>query len=132
MPTQDFKGTVNGITPVDQDSVNWTPTDGSGAGLSLSVNSATVLRVADLIFITCRVTYPSTADGSAAKISGLVHNCPYFCTMQVNSNSAVTDLIARVLNTDVEIMTSANTAVTNAQLSEKLVIFSGCYRRTST
>ena len=52
----------------------WTPTDGSGAGLSLTVTSATYTRTGRTVFLTGDITYPSTTSASAAIISGLPFN----------------------------------------------------------
>jgi len=50
---------------------SWTPTDGSGAGLTFSSVSANYTRNANMVFAYATVTYPSTADTSHAIISGL-------------------------------------------------------------
>jgi hypothetical protein len=49
----------------------WTPTDGSGAGLALTSVSGTWTKVGRLVTAAFTVTYPATADGSAAIIGGL-------------------------------------------------------------
>ena len=59
---------------------SWTPADGSGAALSFSSVSANYTRLANMVFAYFALTYPSTADGSSAVISGLpvaVPNQPY-------------------------------------------------------
>lgn len=129
MSTQDFKGTVNGITPVGEAANTWTPSDGSGASLAITVVAATYKKIGSIVFIVCRVTYPVTADASPAVLTGLPFTSALFSTMPINSDSAVADLIARTgtSNTSIDILTSGNTQVTNAQLSGKLLIFSGCY-----
>lgn len=49
----------------------WTPADGSGAGLSITVTEATFERFGDLVFAPFSITYPATADATAARIGGL-------------------------------------------------------------
>lgn len=49
----------------------WTPTDGSGAGLALTVNLATYTKVGRLITAQIDVTYPATVNGATAQIDGL-------------------------------------------------------------
>ena len=49
----------------------WTLADASGAGLALTVTSATYVRVGSLVFVFGAFAYPVTVDASAAKISGL-------------------------------------------------------------
>lgn len=61
----------------------WTPTDQSGASLSLTTTSATYQRVthgdgSHTLIIQADVTYPSTVNGSAASMSlpfGVNNNC---------------------------------------------------------
>lgn len=50
---------------------NWTPIDSSGAGLTLTVGYATYMRIGTLVICHFSITYPSTADASAAIIGGL-------------------------------------------------------------
>lgn len=49
----------------------WTPTDDSGAGLSLTVNNANYTRVGRLITVSAQLSYPANASASNAKIGGL-------------------------------------------------------------
>lgn len=49
----------------------WTPTDASGAALSLSSVSAVYAKIGKLVVATARFTYPVTANGANAKIGGL-------------------------------------------------------------
>jgi hypothetical protein len=50
---------------------NWTPTDASGAGLSLTVSDAYYSVSGQTCTVTFNITYPTTADASAAKIGGV-------------------------------------------------------------
>lgn len=50
---------------------NWVPVDASGASLVLTVIRATYVRIGSLYFCDLDVTYPVTADVTAAKIGGL-------------------------------------------------------------
>jgi len=59
----------------DYEEGTWTPADGSGAGLNLTVNSAGYVKVGQMVFLACSVTYPTTANGSRANISGLPFTC---------------------------------------------------------
>ena len=53
-----------------QSSGTWTPTDGSGAGLTFSAAVGTYVKVGNMIFANAYVTYPTTASGANAKITG--------------------------------------------------------------
>lgn len=50
---------------------NWTPTDGSGAGLTLTVSYAYYVRVGKQCTINMFITYPATASAAQATIGGL-------------------------------------------------------------
>ena len=54
----------------DYEENTWTPTDGSGAALSLTVNSAQYVKIGQLVMAVANITYPVTADGSNARING--------------------------------------------------------------
>lgn len=73
-------------------STAWTPSDASGAGLSLTVANATFYKIGGLCTISFGITYPSTASGAAASIL-LPANCrPRNASPAVNGGSpAYTD-----------------------------------------
>jgi hypothetical protein len=48
----------------------WTPTDGSGAGLTLTNNGSYYRRVGSLVVVTLDVTYPATASASTLILAG--------------------------------------------------------------
>lgn len=50
---------------------NWTPTDESGAALSLTVNYAQYALLGGMCFIVYNITYPTTASGATQSIGGL-------------------------------------------------------------
>ena len=49
----------------------WTPSDGSGAGLGLTVANATYTRIGRLVTANFAITYPATANATDARIGGL-------------------------------------------------------------
>lgn len=49
----------------------WTPTDNSGAGLSLTVHAATYVKHEKLVIAKGVITWPATADASQASLAGL-------------------------------------------------------------
>lgn len=49
----------------------WTPADGSGAGLVLTVTDARYVKHDTLVIASARITYPVTASGAQATLSGL-------------------------------------------------------------
>ena len=114
------------------DALAWTPADGSGAGLSLTVvaDGCIAYRIGGMVYAFVDLTYPATADGTTAKISGL----PYTCKNTTNDigagifgvQNAVAGLVGNVLNnTQTAQFVVTGTARTNAQMSGAVV--RGCF-----
>jgi len=61
----------NANTLDDYEEGTWTPTDGSGASLSLSVGSANYTKIGRVVNAQFSVQYPSTANGLRAAIGNL-------------------------------------------------------------
>ena len=55
----------------DYEEGTWTPTDASGAGLTLTVTNAFYTRIGRQVTVSAQVSYPATVDPSAASIGGL-------------------------------------------------------------
>jgi hypothetical protein len=69
-----FSGTFNQSQVLDDyEEGTWTPTDGSGAGLTFSNTSGNCFytKIGRTVIATFRITYPSTANASTVLISGL-------------------------------------------------------------
>lgn len=111
----------------------WTPTDNSGAALSLTVTSATYTRIGRVIYVQANITYPTTVSGSNASLAGL----PVGLTVAANSGATAVvgtgaSIAARVYFTPgtltmtlLQVVGSA--PVTNTQLSGATVQFIGFY-----
>lgn len=112
----------------------WTPVDGSGASLTFTNNTGIYIRLGKLIWFSGRVDYPSTANGSAAVISGLpitVDNVDAAASpFSVESAAAVAVQGITTKNTTKFAMVQHGTvtAITNAQLSTKTIRFAGTYQ----
>jgi hypothetical protein len=65
-----FTGT-NAAALSDYASGTWTPVDASGDGLSLTVSSATYIKIGRIVTFQADITYPATASSNNALISGL-------------------------------------------------------------
>lgn len=63
----------NANTLDDYEEGAWTPTDGSGAGLAISVTAGDCFytKTGDLVTCFFVATYPATASGAAAALAGL-------------------------------------------------------------
>lgn len=55
----------------DYEEGTWTPSDQSGAGLSLTVANATYTKIGRLVTANFAITYPATANATNARIGGL-------------------------------------------------------------
>jgi hypothetical protein len=55
----------------DYEEGTWTPSDGSGAGLTLTVDHATYTKVGNRVSGQALITYPVTGSGAGSQISGL-------------------------------------------------------------
>lgn len=108
----------------------WTPSDLSGAGLVFTVSGAKYTKIGNLITLAASVTWPVTANGSAAVIGGI----PYagasgvFGGMAVGYTTLGSDPLMMVGGGGIAIYKLATgTPMTNAEMSGKAVIFSGSY-----
>ena len=109
----------------DYETGTWTPTDGSGAGLTFTINNSTYTKIGNTVFIELDITYPSNSNGTNAAINGL----PF--TVNVSGSWIPGYNTLGTLNTwwfsggtsQIACYTS-----TNANLSAKRMIGGGFYR----
>lgn len=111
---------------------NWTPADGSGAGLSLTITSAKYARILNMVFFSATVVYPSTASGSVGIISGLpvASNIQVACHCYILAGGSAGQVqgIISASGTSVAIyQRTAGTGLTNASLSLCTVVITGSY-----
>lgn len=109
----------NANTFDDYEEGNWTPADASGAGLSLTITSATYIKKGKEVTAIMNVVYPVTASGAAAKVSGLPFTTDTNLAVAVGFTDSGIAVYANipVSGTTMEFYTSAAAAVTNLQLS---------------
>jgi hypothetical protein len=129
--TQSASSDVNTLD--DYEEGTWTPTDGSGAGLAIGVNTAYYTKIGRMVTIQAYVSYPATANTSTSYISGLpfpiISNAGYYAPFIVNTNAGIST-IARVQFATSNILLlnpATNVDMINSQLSEKIVIFVASY-----
>jgi hypothetical protein len=73
-------GTGTSELLADYEEGTWTPVDGSGAGLVLTVANASYTKVGRLVEASFAITYPVTASGSTLRIGGLPFTAKAFGT----------------------------------------------------
>lgn len=124
----------NANTLDDYEEGTWTPTDGSGAGLVLTVNAATYVKVGKLVFINMYLIYPVTASAASAVIAGLPFTSQalgysYLAGRVQNNigNGAVWQVNQALTVMGSNPATNSGFAYTNANYSGSFILFSGCY-----
>lgn len=106
--------------------------DNSGATLSLTVNYNYYRIVDGVVFVTGQITYPSTASGANASLSGLPVACvSSFAPLGivVTGSTGITTIAAGANNaaTTVSLYNELGTPITNADLSGATLYINGSY-----
>lgn len=130
--TQNASGGANTLD--DYEEGTWTPTDASGAGLTLVNPSGTYIKIGQYVWVSGVTQYPVTADGSAAKLGGLPFTVigTFGAGSPAFTNTSL-DIIyyIRESSTQTEMFLNTGVTVTNAQLSGFIVEFAGGYRASA-
>lgn len=118
----------------DYEEGTWTPTDGSGAGLSFSQAYGRYIKVGKFVNVWIDITYPSTANGSNAAISSFPFtgggggSTPAFTGSPGYSTSSRNMVMEFNSSTTGTILNMGfSTPVTNAQLSTHRAVFTLTY-----
>ena len=112
----------------DYEEGTWTPTDASGAGLTLTVNQATYTKVGRQVTAQLYVTYPTTADVSGAAISlPFAPTLGLFQATSVNYTNSTATLAAINASNAYMSLYAGVSALANAGLSGKFLIFTIVY-----
>jgi len=110
----------------------WTPTDASGASLSLTVlGSATYIRVGKLVTVQALIVYPTTASGLNATIGGLpfAASAITYAQSYVFTNSGLTfNTYLSASDSQFDFRTNVNANISNLNLSTKFVLITFTYR----
>jgi hypothetical protein len=118
----------------DYEEGGWTPTDGSGAGLSLNVVYAKYTKIGRLVTVTTYFEYPSTASSAQPRISGLPFTLEAngFSTGALSSGAAQIAFVrGQAGNSSAQLFAiNATGALTNANFSTQFVIFTFSYQVT--
>ena len=115
----------------DYEESTWTPTDGSGAGLTFTDVTARYTKIGNVVTVFAKLTYPSTVNASQAKINGLPFaatdggNLTYCSSSTTTSGAGHGYIVAGT--TTATLVTQTSAARSNAQLSTLVLYFSGTY-----
>jgi hypothetical protein len=131
----DFSATAGTGTSellADYEEGTWTPTDGSGAGLTITVQNARYTKIGRMVYVIAYIIYPATANATAAALSGLpfaVQTSQYSPFAATSGSGTAISIQANTASSNMTIVTPANfnVAIPNATLSGAGILFSGQY-----
>jgi hypothetical protein len=111
----------------DYEEGTWTPTDGSGAGLSFAntANNCFYTKIGRMVVCVFGLSYPSTADVSSAALLGLPFTSKSSASNVAGGYTTYTDagiqiqLLVGNNDTSVTLWKNTGSAVTNVELSGK-------------
>jgi hypothetical protein len=101
----------------------WAPVDGSGAGLSFTSASGHWFRIGEMVVATGTLTYPVTADATAAKIGGFPFAFENIAANRVSGSltfstvAGVQKIYPELTLTTASLLSDIGAGVTNANCS---------------
>lgn len=116
----------------DYEQGTWTPTDDSGASLSLTVNNANYTKVGRLVTVSAQLSYPANASGLDAKIGGLPFTsaASTVATTQLYNNAGIGvagQIGGNAASINVRQSASILTAYSNTAIASTLFMFTLTY-----
>ena len=114
----------------DYEEGTWTPTDDSGASLSLTITSAIYTKIGRMVMASFDITYPATASGATMLLGGLPFNIGSpLSAITIGYNGSATALIGGVFAGGAQFQFYKQPAAvpTNANLSGSRFIGVGLY-----
>ena len=125
-------GTGTSELLADYEEGTWTPTDDSGAGLSLTVNNANYTKVGRLVTVSAQLSYPANVSASDAKIGGLPFTsaASTVATTQLYNNGGIGvagQIGGSAASINVRQSASILTAYSNATIASTLFMFTLTY-----
>jgi hypothetical protein len=117
----------------DYEEGTWTPTDASGAGLSFTTTDAFYTKIGNVVYVSCSVTFPSTANATAIRFGGLPFTVKagsnnVYAASIAQTNTSRTDQFNYLRNTtQISVNTNGNADVANSAYSTDFINLSGFY-----
>lgn len=115
----------------------WTPSDTSGAGLSLTVNATSKIKIGILVWAFFDITYPATANGADNQVGGLPYTAATVGSngmpVMIGFSNATTLVRGRILqtSTNMQFMDSSGIALINSALSGKTLRGAALYQASA-
>lgn len=116
---------TNANTLDDYEEGTWTPTDLSGAGLSLSVSFAHYAKVGRVVTACFYITFPATGSGAAANIS-LPFTVNNYGSGALWTSSGLAGVVG-AFSSGILLRSQANGTYTNSQFSSQFIIATVSY-----
>jgi hypothetical protein len=112
----------------DYEEGTWTPTDGSGAGLSFTVQSCRYTKIGRMVAIQGIITYPVTSNTNNANFTSFPFTAADNIMLDViYSDASIASFTYISSNTTNSFLLTPGFNITNATMSGKYFIFSGTY-----
>ena len=111
----------------DYEEGTWTP---SNSDVSLSITSATYVKIGTFCHVQAYVTFPSNSNGSGAQIEGLPFTAGGgYAYLTGRAEGQSTQIVIQVNSgtTESDIYNEADAGLTNSALSGAYFLFSGTY-----
>ena len=110
----------------------WTPVDASGAGLTFTGANGYYTKIGKLVFAQGTVTFPATANASAASIGGLPFTVPNLAGarqgfVSFTDETTLFSILPDGGGTTISLRDSSAAALTNATMSGNTVWFTAIY-----
>lgn len=115
------------ITTVPGLVTSWTPTDASGAGLSLTINDAGYIKSGSQISIRSQITFPSTLSAAAVKIGGLPFAVNKYATGTFYGSNFTGIVRFNDGSNELLVFKADGTQPTNVNFSSGILILTGFY-----
>jgi hypothetical protein len=134
----DFSATAGTGTSellADYEEGTWTPTDGSGAGLTFPTATAAYTKIGRMVYWQAIIVYPTTANASVASIAGLPFALNLVTNAAGRAGSTITAATIATLIQSLQVETSNTVRFykagfvqnTNAELSGAEIYCAGFY-----
>lgn len=123
----------------DYEEGSWTPNDQSGASLTFSTALGRYIKVGSLVHVSCKITFPVTADGSNTKIGGLPFTASNAIAADLDGmhmvysigNSRTDNFLILHNTTNFSIFGTSGSAAANSLYSATTISLSGWYQATA-
>jgi len=123
--TANSSGTMSSELLDDYEEGTWTPTDGSGAGLTFTFAGGRYVKIGRIVHCWAALGYPATSNSNYNKISNfpfVAANSIYSGNMNI-TNYGSSDILPMMEGDYIQLRNYSNGFLTNAQVASKFFYF---------